>query len=189
MNDYTDQEIIEEIRKGGRDREQITYYLLKKWNGYNVKLANKYHLTPLQQKDAYTDAIVKLISQIDQGQFKGNSALSTYFYSILNNGCIDVLRSSTSNKNKPTEVLNEWTSAEHQAFDLIGKKDLLSNVKYVIGQMGESCKNVLMDWGFYGYNMKEIVERRQLASPESARSVKYKCLKKLKELLAINDVE
>jgi len=184
LENFTDQEIIQGIRKGGQHREQITYYLLKKWNGYNHKLAGKYHLTPTQQKDAYTDAIVKLVSQVDQGQFKGQSALSSYFYSILNNVCIDVLRNASSNKNKATEVIHEWTSVEHNAFKLIGQKDLLANIKYVIQQMGESCKNILMDWGFSGYSMKEIVERRQLASVESARSTKYKCLKKLKALLA-----
>ncbi len=188
MENYTDQEIIQAIRKGGKSREQITHYLLKKWNGYNHKLAAKYHLNPAHQKDAYTDAIIKLITQIDQGSFKGNSALSTYFYSIFNNVCVDVLRSSSSNKNRPTEEVHEWTSVEKEAFNWIGQKDLLTNIKYVIQEMGASCKNILLDWGFNGYTMKEIVQRRQLSSAESARSMKYKCLKKLKALLIKNDI-
>jgi len=31
--------------------------------------------------------------------------------------------------------------------------------------------------------MSEIAERAKLSNPESARSMKYKCLKKLRELL------
>lgn len=161
----------------------MAIYLLKEWKGYGRKLAQKYHLTAAQEKDAYTDAIVKLITQVDQGRFKGESKLSSYFFSILNNGCVDVLRKASSNKNQATEEVHEWTAVEASAFELIGRKDLVQNLRLVIDTMGESCRAILIDWGFGGFDMKEIAERNNLSSVESARSMKYKCLKKLKTLL------
>ena len=158
MENYSDQEIIQRIRNGGTDRDQITVYLLTQWQGYGHKLAEKYHLNREQQKDAYTDAIVKLVSQVDQGQFKGQSALSSYFFSILNNTCVDVLRIASSNKNKSTEELHEWTKVEREAFELIGKKDLLENIRYVIEKMGDNCRAILIAWGFQGHSMKEIAK-------------------------------
>ena len=189
METYTDQEIIEKIRSGGQSREAIATYLLKHWNGYAIKLSKKYHLSTEEQKDAYTDAIIKLISQIDQGQFRGESQLSSYFYSILNNICVDVLRKRTSNKNKPTEELLEYTLVEQKAFELFEQKDLSSKIRFVIESMGENCKNVLLDWGYYGYDMKEIAKRQKLSNAESARSIKYKCMKKLKALLASKNLK
>lgn len=183
MNTFTDEQILAAIKQGGQQRDQMTGYLLKQWRGYATTMGSKYHLNPEQLKDAFTDALVKLITQIDQGQFRGASKLSSYFYSILNNQCIDVLRSATSNKNKAREELNEWTKVETRAFELIGRKDELHQIKSVMNRMGKSCKNILLDWGFDGYSMKEISERHGLASTETARSMKYKCLKKLKSLL------
>ena len=184
MGNLTDQEIINKILEGGNARNDVARYLLKNWNGFAIKLANKYHLNSEQQKDVYTDAIVKFISQVDQGQFRGESKLSSYFFSILNNICVDVLRSASSNKNRPTEELQEYTLVEQKAFELIGRRDLSDKIKYVIESMGENCKNVLLDWGYFGYDMKEIAKRQNLANAESARSIKYKCMKKLKALLA-----
>lgn len=183
MSTYTDQQILKAIQQGGKTRDEMTRYLLKQWRGYAITVGKKYHLNPEQQKDAFTDALVKVITQIDQQQFRGDSKISSYFFSILNNRCVDVLRSATSNKNKASEELNEWTKVETKAFELIGRKDELQQIRTVMNQMGESCKNILLDWGFEGYSMKEISERRDLASPETARSMKYKCLKKLKSLL------
>ncbi len=184
MENLTDQEIIDNILKGGKTRNEVAMYLLKNWNGFGIKLAKKYHLTSEQQKDVYTDAIVKFISQVDQGQFKGESKLSSYFFSILNNRCVDVLRSASSNKNKATQELHEYTLVERKAFELIEQKDLSDQVKLVIQQMGDNCKKVLLDWGFYGYDMTEIANRQNLSNAESARSIKYKCMKKLRALLA-----
>jgi len=186
LGKFTDQEIIKVIQSGGTPRNQMAIYLMKHWKGYGHKLSKKYHLTPTQQKDAYTDAIVKLITQVDQGNFKGESQLSSYFFSILNNLCVDVLRKASSHKNKATEPIHEWTAVEEKAFEWIGRKDLLGKIKFVIHRMGDNCKAILIDWGFGGYNMKEIAERQQLSSAESARSMKYKCMKKLKALLGVD---
>jgi len=180
---HSDQAITAAIRAGGRRREEMVRWLLKTWSGFGKKVGSKYHLTSIQEKDVFVDALMKLVQQIDNGTFKGSSKMSTYFYSILSNRAIDLLRFTTSNKNKSVEQLHEYTAIEEDAFELLGKKDQLRRIRYVIEGMGERCRAVLVDWGYSGYSMKEIMERHQLATVESARSTKYQCMKKLRVLL------
>ncbi len=179
---YTDEEIIKMIRAGARDFELSSKYLFQSFKGFIPKINNKYHLSNEAIKDAYADALVKLIRHIKQGTFRGESKLSSYFYTIFQNAAVDVLRKNSSNKNAATVELEDYSSKEKDLLQVLEIKSEFQEMKVLIHKMGESCQKILMDWAYYGYNMKEIASRANLASVETARSMKYKCLKKLRSL-------
>jgi DNA-directed RNA polymerase specialized sigma24 family protein len=52
-----------------------------------------------------------------------------------------------------------------------------------LDQLGDPCKQILLDWGFWGYNMTEIADRAGLESSVQAKDRKYKCLKQLRKLI------
>ena len=182
---YSDQVIIEGIQKGGTDREKAVNLLFDNNVGFLHTVRKKLFLTLEEAQDAYADAIVKVASQVSLGKFRGESKLSTYFYKIFYNKCVDVSRKKASNTATRVE---EYPELSDPASDLLHKldvKDEAMQVRKVMGEMGEACKNILLDWAYMGYSMEEIARRRNLKTPESARSLKYKCLKKLRELILI----
>lgn len=180
---YTDTEILELLQLGGKSYEDISMYMFDEYKGFIFKVKEKLNLPQQQLQDAYADALVKLIRQLKDGTFRGDSKISSYFYKIFYNTCVDVSRSNTSNKNKPTAELLEFDARERDLMQSISVKDEANQVIKVIDAMGDTCKRILMDWGYYGYSMNEIAGRSNLSNAESARSMKYKCLKKLRELL------
>ncbi len=185
---FTDEEILSHIKEGGKKFENISLYLFHEFKGFISTIKAKLHLPQDKMEDAYADALVKLIRHVKNDQFRGDSKLSTYFYKIFYNTCVDVSRKTTSNKNMPTKELMDYDAKEADLLHLIDVKDEARIVMDVIKAMGEACKNILIDWGYYGYPMDEIAVRNKLSSPESARSMKYKCLKKLKDMLSKQDI-
>lgn len=158
-------------------------YLFHQFKGFLPKIKEKLNLPQQQMQDAYSDALVKLIRHLRDGRFRGESKLSSYFYTIFYNTSVDVSRKNASNKNKATLELMEHDARERDLLQLVDNKDEATHVIKVMDSMGDLCKRILMDWGYYGYSMAEIAVRSDLANAESARSMKYKCLKKLRELL------
>ncbi len=186
-NNYSDSEIIQLIKNGGSAFEQIAEYLFESHLGYIHKAKKQLNLSLEQANDAYADALVKLIRQIRNDRFLGESKLSTYFYSIFHNTCVDVLRKETTNLSYSS--LNElaYSKKEKDLLNLIELKDSVKQVKAQMHQIGEPCKKILLDWAYWGYSMREIAVRSSLASEESARSMKYKCLKKLKAIMTTSN--
>ena len=180
---YTDKELISKIKSGGKDFEDISMYMFEEFKGFLPKIKEKLNLPQQQMQDAYTDALVKLIRHLRDDSFRGDSKVSSYFYTIFYNTSVDVSRKNASNKNMPTQELLEHDAKERDLLKLIDNKDEASQVISVMKSMGDLCQRILMDWGYYGYSMAEIATRSDLSNADSARSMKYKCLKKLRELL------
>lgn len=178
-----DLEIIESLGGGGREKDKIAHYLFDQYKGYIPKVKEKLGMKQADIQDAYADAIIKLIRQLSDGSFEGKSKLSSYFYSIFYNTAVDALRKMSTNKIKEFP-LQEFDQREKGLWDIIDSKEKASHVMMVMNQMGGSCKKILVDWAFYGFSMEEIAERSSLSNASSARSMKYKCIKKLRDLLS-----
>ena len=183
---YSDQLIIEGIQKGGVEREKFIHYLFDTHQGFLHKVRKKQFLSIEEAQDAYADAVVKLASQISLGKFRGDSKLSTYFYTIFYNKCVDVSRKKASHT---STTIEEYPELSDPAANILHKMDVADEARQVRGvmdSMGATCKEILLDWAYMGYSMEEIAQRRNLKTADSARSLKYKCLKKLRELLLVN---
>ena len=181
--ELTDEEIIKKLKSGGQLFEEASMFMFHAFKGFIPKVKSKLHLSQSHLQDAYADALVKLIRQLKDGSFRGDSKISSYFYTIFYNKSVDVSRKISSNKNMETQELFEYDAREKDLLSFIENKDEANQVIKVIDKMGKTCQRILMDWGYYGYSMGEIAERSNLSNAESARSMKYKCLNKLRELL------
>lgn len=180
---YSDIEIIKQLKLGGFAFEQVSNYLFNQFKGFIPKIQSKLNLPISQVHDAYADALVKLIRHLKSGKFRGESKISSYFYKIFYNTAVDASRKNASNKNMETVELADYDARERDLLQTILNKQAAKEVILVINTLGPKCQNILIDWAYYGYSMNEIAHRRNLKNVESARSMKYKCLQKLKGIL------
>lgn len=183
QDNYIEDELSAKIIAGGKEGEEASMQLFNSLQGFIPTIQGKLNLPLDQVRDAYSDALVKLIRQIKNGSFRGESKLSSYFYSIFYNTAVDVTRKNSTNKNIKTVPLEDYDLRERDLLDMMDIKEDAQRLFVVIDKMGPVCKKILIDWGYHGYNMEEIAERSKLSNASSARSMKYKCLKKLKEFI------
>jgi RNA polymerase sigma-70 factor (ECF subfamily) len=179
----SDSKLIECIRHGGQEREWAAGKLLNQHIFYVKKLAKQFSQPEESVLDAYTDALMLLLDHVAQGRFRGESKLSTYLYQILFNKCRDLLKKPSTNTVELTEWTEGWDNQSRSLLkDFIEKEDV-ANLHRYLDQIGETCKQVLLDWGYWGYSMEEIAERTGMADGEQAKKRKYKCLQKLREIM------
>lgn len=180
---YKDEAIIGGIQAGGPLREQWITRLYKKYLYFIHSARKKHKLSEESLKDAYADAILALSDQVIRGDFLGKSKLSTYLYRIYFNKCVDILRKEATNKSTPQEEWGYIASHEKSALHDLELKDDIQMLLGYFDQLGETCKQILMDWGYWGYNMHEIAERMGFKNNKSVISQKHKCMGKLKKII------
>ena len=184
-----DHQIVEAIRLGGNSKRNAIEQFFTMHQNMMYKIKNKLNLSNDSIKDMYADAISSVIWNIDTNKFKGGSKLSTYLYKIFYNKSVDHLRHISSNKNVAYLELNENNSVStiNDTRKLEIKLDV-ETVKKEIQELGDPCKNIIIEWAYWGYNMSEIAQRNGLENAEKAKKKKYSCLQKLRGILKAKSI-
>lgn len=164
----SDQEIIEQIRKGD---ESALEFLYKKNYRMMVKLVLKNSGTEEEAKDVYQDALVVLWQKAKNPEFILSSKISTYLYSV----CMNLWRKELERKSKLTS--NEGVDpGEEMPLEEQEKSQLIQNC---LNELGDTCKQILLYYYFDRLSMAEIAEKMGFANADTAKTKKYKCKKEL----------
>jgi len=134
-----------------------------------------------EAKDVYQEAIIAFYENVRDGKFKGESAISTYLYSITRFKWLNQIKKNMVRKAHHENVDQETFMDSPMAILIEGERK--AGVLEVLTQLGSSCKELLIENIYHGASMKEIVQSGLYSSEQIVRNKKYKCLQKLKELI------
>ncbi|MCI4670081.1 MAG: sigma-70 family RNA polymerase sigma factor [Bacteroidia bacterium] len=178
-----DQDLLAGLKSSGRERRDYEEILYKKYINLIWSRPRKYKLTEEEARQAYNDAIMGFLRQIDNEKFRGESSVYTYLKSIFIRKCIDIFRSGPTidiyeesiedNLHLPDSSVNLLKS--------LVSRDELENAMKLLAKLGEKCKELLL-LSAEGFKMAEIAQMMGFKNPDSAYSNKHQCKKKLKEL-------
>ena len=177
-------EIIAGIQSAGAQRQQYAGYLYEKYFDFIYAGAKRYNLQFDQAHDAYGDAIIKVCQQIQKGAYEGKGKLSSYLFRAFLNRCVDIIRRNAS-------YITQEDIADH--YDLPSQaKSVLEELEHsekwaqadkAMDELGKKCKRLLLDTEYYGYSLEEVAQRTGYNKASTVANMKYRCLKRLKELL------
>lgn len=180
--------VLDAILSGGVQQERMVRQMYRQYFGL-TKQALKQHraLQQEQAEDAYTDAVMTLRAHILNRQFRGDSEWSTYLNTIFQRRCIDAVRQTSTHKAKhmreQSELPMQMPARDPDIVARLSQQDDWKRLQDFFQKLGESCRQVLMDWGYYGYNMEEIAQRHNFKDANTVRSKKYTCMKQLNKLI------
>lgn len=166
-----EKEIFERIQKGD---EKALEFLYKKYYRMMTKLVITNSGTEEEARDIYQDALIVFWQKATSGNLVLTSKISTYIYSICQNLWRKELdrKKRLSNEEKDSAVTMNMDSAEKEKI-----------IARCMEQLGETCKKVLMFYYFEEMSMQDIAEKLGFANTDTAKTKKYKCKKKLDELV------
>jgi len=178
---FSDQEIIDGIQKGGLAENQVLPFLYAHYKTAVLTFVTSNKGSQEEALDVYQDAVVAAYDNIKQGKFRGESALASYLYAIARFIWLNRLK----RKKKEQSILDQQSFAEvgEDHLSVLLDTERSQILQETLGQLGDSCKEVLIYAVYYEYSMKEISEKMGFDSEQVARNKKYKCLKRLKDLL------
>lgn len=166
-----DSEILLKVSQG--DEKALTY-LYKKYYRMMVKLIISNNGTEQEAKDIFQDALIVFWQKASKGELVLTSKLSTYLYSI----CLNLWRKELDRKSRLSH--EEKDGVEFQKND---RKEADRIIRECIEALGETCQKVLTYYYFDGLSMQQIAKRMGFANTDTAKSKKYKCKKRLDQLV------
>lgn len=166
-----DSEVIERLCRGD---EKALDYLYKKHYRMMTHLIIKNSGSEQEAKDIFQDALIVLWQKSTSGSLILTSKISTFLYSI----CLNLWRKELERKSR---LSNETKDGEE--FQDIEKQEKIKIINECIDQLGDTCKSILTYHYFDGLSMTDIAEKMGFANTDTAKTKKYKCKKKLDELI------
>jgi RNA polymerase sigma factor (sigma-70 family) len=169
--EMSETEIFDRIKGGD---EKALEFLYKKYYRMMTKLVITNSGTEEEARDVYQEALIVFWQKCVSGNLVMTSKISTYIYSICQNLWRKELdrKKRLSSEEKDTAVSMDTDTAERERI-----------IARCIDQLGDTCKKVLMLYYFDELSMQDIADRLGFANTDTAKTKKYKCKKKLDELV------
>lgn len=164
-------QLFEQIKSGDEKALAILY---KKYYRMMTHMVISNNGTEQEAKDIYQEALVVFWQKAVSGKLVLTSKMSTYLYSI----CQNLWRKELDRKRRLSN--EEKDSVEYQNFEVEEKHRI---VRECLDQLDETCKKTLMYYYFDGLSMQDIAEKLGFANTDTAKTKKYKCKKKLDDLV------
>jgi len=166
--------ILDKISRGD---EKALDYLYRKYYKMMTNIVLKNNGTEQEAKDIYQDALIVFWQKVISNQLILTSKISTYLYSV----CLNLWRKELERKSK---LSNEQSDQiEYIDQDTSERSRIIHEC---IGQLGETCKKILMYYYFDDMSMQDIANKLGMANPETVKTKKYKCKKRLDSLIKAN---
>ena len=133
-------------------------------------------------EDIFQDALIIFYRNVIKEEFELTSSISTYVYAISHNLWLKQLRKRKKNAIDLQEA--DVALIEDFEFELAEEKaDKLSDVLAVMETVGKRCKEILTLYYFKKLKYDFIAEKLGMKDERAVREQKYRCMKRIKELL------
>ncbi len=166
-----DSEVLLRIAQGD---ESALEFLYKKYYRMMTKMVISNHGTEDEARDVYQDALIAFWEKARGGDLVMTSKISTFIYSI----CLNLWRKELDRKSR---LSNE--QKEEAGFIEIEREERIKVIRDCLEELGDACKKILMYYYFDGLSMNEIAEKLGYENSDTAKTKKYKCKKRLDELV------
>lgn len=166
-----DSVVLEKISRGD---EKALEYLYRKYYRMMTNAVIKNSGTEQEAKDIYQDALIVFWQKVTSNQLTLTSKISTYLYSV----CLNLWRKELDRKSR----LSHETQDRPEYMDDEGE-ERRAIIHNCINQLGDTCQKILTYYYFDDMSMQDIANKLGFATTETAKTKKYKCKKRLDNLI------
>jgi len=175
-------ELVTAIRNDSFEKNKYIKHLINDYQGFIHKVRSETGLDESILKDIYTDTVLLILQHIRNDTFRGESRLSTYFYKIFYFKTVDYIRQNAANRIEYTDELPEQGDETQNITQLMEARDEMALIVKLLDKMCSPCREIIMDWAYWGFKPDEIGERIGETDPVKYSKLKYNCIDKFKKL-------
>ncbi len=175
----TEQKIIDEIKNGDRNQLAIIYKTYR--SEFIAWICSHFQCSRDEAQDIYQVSIMVLHQNIVNNKLlELKSSLKTYLFAIGRNKFLELRKSESKFNNTvdpahiEIETIAKWENEE--------KELKLEMVTEGLQKLGDPCKTLLELFYYHKMSMDEISERLSYKNRATAKNLKYKCLKRLRNI-------
>lgn len=172
-----DQEVIKAISSDDPKRRSKSLQVLydRCFPKIEVYIAN-HKGTSTDAKDIFQEAMVIFYDNLCLGNFRGDSKVDTYLFSICKNLWLQQLKKLK----RHDTFLGEMTLIAEEPEEQHINRSLLNEV---FGELKDECRKILVDFYYKKKSIKEIMRNTSMNSEQALKNKKGRCLKYLMRIV------
>jgi len=186
LPEYSDNAIVEAIQTGSSRETDCLKHLYQRELPKMLAYIRKNQGSEEEGRDLFQDVIVTLVEQIRKGQFRGDSSLGTYLYSIGRRMWINRLKQ----KGRAMKHAQSQTDAEIESspspLDVMLDQERDDLFQKMMGALGEKCRELLQLRLYLQWSMAKIAAKMGYKNEQNARNKHFKCKDELRKIILKN---
>lgn len=130
-------------------------------------------------EDIFQAGVIVLYEKIKAGAFNEKSSVKTYLYSICRNQWLKQLR------NKPlfTSIIETEHGIQIDTDEQRDLTDAQNVLKKQLTKLDERCRKILISFYYEQLSMDDIAHSMGYTNADNAKTQKYRCIQRLKEMV------
>ena len=187
IRNFPDSELVDNLRGGKRMDETIKTIYRNHFNSLSWYVMNNSG-SRQDAEDVFQEVVVTFIDLVQKDKFRGESTVKTFLYSLNRHVWLNELkrRGRALAREEKYEKEQERTSPDSSHF--IADREGKAEVMRLMGELGETCRKILLLYYYENLSMKEILDATEYENEQVVRNKKYKCLKQLEQMITGNPV-
>jgi RNA polymerase sigma factor (sigma-70 family) len=126
---------------------------------------------------------VNFIDLVQKDKFRGESSVKTFLFSLNRYTWLNELKRRDRAVAREERYERVQERVELDTSELIADREAKAEVIRLVGELGDTCKKILLLFYYENLSMKEILEATDYENEQVVRNKKYKCLKQLEQLI------
>ncbi|MDP9047939.1 MAG: RNA polymerase sigma factor [Bacteroidota bacterium] len=179
---YSDQELIETL-KTERVGNQVIKYLYSAYFSFLSTYVKQNQGNEQDAEDIFQEVIVTFIEVVKAGKFRGDSSIKTFLYTLNKFTWLNELKKRSRSALRDTAYHRDTDEADKDISHLIVEREAKGVVMGMMDKLGAVCKQILVAYYYNDLPMKEILPLVDFQNEQVLRNKKYKCLKRLEQML------
>lgn len=179
---HSDQALLTALR-GKRDLDKAVRFLYRQYYEVLSIYTRQNNGTEQDAEDVFQEVVVSFIELVNQNKFRGESSIKTFLYSLNRHIWLNELKKRNRMQQRNLKFERARSQSEADVSTHIAGREARSQVMKIMDQLGDACKQVLMAFYYQDLQVKDMLNFLPYENEQVIRNKKYKCLKKLEEML------
>lgn len=179
-----DIELIKALKLGNTTGLKHCYKHLPSVKNYILKNSG----TEEDVYDIFQETVLIFYTNVIKNEFVLTSTLNTYLMSICKNIWFNKLRKKEKEQHIIEYIMKNENKFHNDDFESEHEIDLMDGeIKQFIESLKEPCKSILISYYFHNLSLKLIAKKMNYESVQVVRQQKYRCIKKIKDMIKRNN--
>lgn len=182
IRNFPDAELVENLRTGQRMDESIRALYRSHFESLSWYVMNNSG-SRQDSEDIFQEVMVSFIDLVQKNKFRGESSVKTFLYSLNRHTWLNELKRRGRATLREEKFEKGQERVELDSSHLIADREGRSEVMRLVGELGETCRKILLLFYYENLSMREILEATDYENEQVVRNKKYKCLKQLEQMI------
>ena len=180
--DYTDAELVMALSTA-EQRDEAIRFMYQKYFGTLSNYILQTKGSAQAAEDVFQEVLLTFIEIVRDNKFRGASSVKTFLYSLNRNIWLNELKKRGRQRIREVNYGSSDIGFVDTA-ELIQGRESRFQMLDMLQRLGEDCKKILRAFYYDNLPMAEILTLTDYENEQIVRNKKYKCMKKLAELIA-----